>query len=164
MKNNKGILAFSIGVITGSVFGFFLSGVSGAFSEIISNRYFSYKAFRLIALAFKLPFLKWFLYTLSISALLFIFLYNSRRSRLIKMLLNPGRDFKKSRLIFISALIILIFLLLANTAFISIAGSVSRDGPNIIIVVIDALREDTLGMSGYDRNTSPEIDKFAQIR
>lgn len=35
------------------------------------------------------------------------------------------------------------------------------DGPNIILVSIDTLRADHLGCFGYDRNTSPNIDKFA---
>jgi arylsulfatase A-like enzyme len=32
--------------------------------------------------------------------------------------------------------------------------------PNIVLVVIDALRPDHLGLAGYARTTSPEIDRF----
>ncbi len=35
------------------------------------------------------------------------------------------------------------------------------DGPNIIIIVADALRADHLGCYGYTKPTSPNIDKFA---
>lgn len=33
--------------------------------------------------------------------------------------------------------------------------------PNVILIVIDTLRADHLGCYGYHRNTSPQIDKFA---
>jgi len=35
-------------------------------------------------------------------------------------------------------------------------------GPNVIIIVIDALRKDHLGIYGYRRQTTPNIDRFAQ--
>jgi len=34
-------------------------------------------------------------------------------------------------------------------------------GPNVLLIVADALRADHLGCYGYDRPTSPQIDKFA---
>jgi len=34
--------------------------------------------------------------------------------------------------------------------------------PNVIVVLIDTLRKDHLGCYGYDRATSPNIDRFAQ--
>ncbi len=33
--------------------------------------------------------------------------------------------------------------------------------PNLVLITIDTLRADHLGLSGYPRNTSPEIDRFA---
>jgi len=36
------------------------------------------------------------------------------------------------------------------------------DGTNIILIVIDTLRADHLGVYGYSRNTSPNIDKLAK--
>jgi choline-sulfatase len=33
--------------------------------------------------------------------------------------------------------------------------------PNIVLIIIDALRPDKLGCYGFDRNTSPEIDQMA---
>jgi len=35
------------------------------------------------------------------------------------------------------------------------------DGPNIILIIADALRADHLGCYGYARDTSPNIDRFA---
>ena len=39
---------------------------------------------------------------------------------------------------------------------------VSKDNFNIILITIDTLRADHLSCYGYDRNTSPNIDKIAQ--
>ena len=33
---------------------------------------------------------------------------------------------------------------------------------NVILILIDALRQDHLGINGYHRNTSPNIDKLAE--
>ncbi|MCO6430908.1 MAG: sulfatase [Deltaproteobacteria bacterium] len=37
----------------------------------------------------------------------------------------------------------------------------SDEKPNILIVMVDTLRADHLGYSGYERDTSPNIDRFA---
>ena len=41
------------------------------------------------------------------------------------------------------------------------AGS-SETPPNIVFILVDTLRADHLGYSGYGRNTSPEIDALAR--
>jgi arylsulfatase A-like enzyme len=38
----------------------------------------------------------------------------------------------------------------------------SEDKPNVVLLVIDSLRADHLGCYGYDRNTSPFLDKLAE--
>jgi choline-sulfatase len=53
-----------------------------------------------------------------------------------------------------------IFLLLNILAF-SQKLFVRPSGPNILLIVADALRPDHLGCYGYNRPTSPYIDKFA---
>ena len=37
----------------------------------------------------------------------------------------------------------------------------TQSKPNIIIILVDALRKDHLGCYGYSGNTSPNIDRFA---
>lgn len=37
-----------------------------------------------------------------------------------------------------------------------------KEGPNIVLITIDTLRADHLGAYGYERNTSPNIDKLAE--
>lgn len=162
MKKNNAILILSIGVIAGSIFGFFRAGISGELSKIISNRYFAHKTYRLIALKLQSPLLKWFLYTLLTSILLFIVVYMIRRSGIAKWVPNPGKNKKRNRIIFTAAAVILIFLLFINITVTVISGPGNRKGPNVLIVVVDALREDTLGISGYTRDTSPNIDEFAK--
>ncbi|MCP4667605.1 MAG: sulfatase-like hydrolase/transferase, partial [Deltaproteobacteria bacterium] len=39
--------------------------------------------------------------------------------------------------------------------------SVPAHPPNIILVLVDTLRADSLGCYGYDRDTSPFLDSFA---
>jgi arylsulfatase A-like enzyme len=38
----------------------------------------------------------------------------------------------------------------------------SPDKPNILVLVVDALRADHLGLYGYSRNTSPRLEEFAR--
>ena len=40
--------------------------------------------------------------------------------------------------------------------------TVKHGNPNIILIVVDALRSDHLGCYGYRRNTSPNIDRLSQ--
>ena len=54
------------------------------------------------------------------------------------------------------ALLPLVSLTLGGTA-----GAVGSSRPNIILVVVDALRPDHLGCYGYGRPTSPYIDSLA---
>ena len=56
----------------------------------------------------------------------------------------------------IAQLVLLLPLLLS----VSCTREVSR--PNILLVVVDALRADHLGCYGYTRDTSPFLDEFAQ--
>ncbi|MFH1278059.1 MAG: sulfatase [Candidatus Eisenbacteria bacterium] len=56
------------------------------------------------------------------------------------------------------------FLSFACTALVLLAGC-GGDGPdprpNVLLVLIDSLREDHLGFAGYGRNTSPVLDRLA---
>lgn len=41
-------------------------------------------------------------------------------------------------------------------------GSVPPKPPNVVVYLVDTLRADHLGVYGYDRPTSPEVDRFAR--
>ena len=43
-----------------------------------------------------------------------------------------------------------------------ISGGTTPEGPNIILISIDTLRADHLGCYGYERETSPNIDRMAR--
>lgn len=77
---------------------------------------------------------------------------------------NVNKNFLKHLLI---VLIVLELLFLAHYFFWSDVEN-ALDGPyvcedcNVIIFLVDTLRQDHLGVYGYHRNTSPFIDKFAE--
>ncbi len=62
-------------------------------------------------------------------------------------------------------------ILMASVALITVSAIVGLllscgrngpSGPNVIIILSDALRSDHLGCYGYERDTSPYIDAFAK--
>ena len=53
-------------------------------------------------------------------------------------------------------------VVLLNLAYFVYSQSVKSDRPNLILISIDTLRADHLSCYGYDRNTSPNIDRFAR--
>jgi len=55
----------------------------------------------------------------------------------------------------------LLLWLTINLAFL-VRGEVRVAGPNVLIIVVDALRADHLGCYGYHRQTSPAIDTLAE--
>ena len=61
-----------------------------------------------------------------------------------------------------TAFALLVCLLCLNVAA-SLEGTLfGADGPDIILIYLDALRADHLGCSGYPPNTSPYIDRLAR--
>lgn len=61
----------------------------------------------------------------------------------------------------LTAFILLVFLA-ALTLLVNSHYKIKSARPNIILIFLDALRPDHLGCYGYERNTSPIIDKLAQ--
>jgi len=53
------------------------------------------------------------------------------------------------------------FLLCLNVAVLVDREAFKREGPDIILIYMDALRADHLGCNGYPRDTSPFIDQLA---
>jgi arylsulfatase A-like enzyme len=51
-------------------------------------------------------------------------------------------------------------LLAASTLYWNLTNA--PKGPNVVLITIDTLRADHLGCYGYDKNTSPTIDRLAQ--
>lgn len=75
--------------------------------------------------------------------------------RLIYSILNP-------RKVIYSGLALFGFLILLNLSASVYKGINTPTSPNVIIITIDTLRADRLGCYGNKRNTSPNIDRFAQ--
>lgn len=57
---------------------------------------------------------------------------------------------------------ILIFLFLIAAAALALYRFYPRDPQNLIVITIDTLRADHLGVYGYKRDTSPELDRRAR--
>lgn len=81
-------------------------------------------------------------------------------------ILNPAQNFIHS---IINSTItrslglgIIVLLVLFNIFIYGYQKLQTSDGPNVILISIDTLRADHLGAYGYDRNTSPNIDRLAQ--
>ena len=53
-------------------------------------------------------------------------------------------------------------LLLPLVAACGGGGAAAPDGPNVILVSIDSLRADHVGCYGYERDTTPHLDRFAR--
>jgi len=78
---------------------------------------------------------------------------------------------KKNLIIFLLVLVITFLFILFNQSEKNFDNKVFFDGAsedykcpdcNVILITVDALRPDHLGCYGYERNTSPNIDKLAK--
>ena len=61
----------------------------------------------------------------------------------------------------VSLILLLLIATGLNLTIAMVRSRPTRDQPNVIMIVVDALRPDHLGTYGYPRNTSPHIDKIA---
>jgi len=68
---------------------------------------------------------------------------------------------KKTKYIRTTGVVLLIFLAIFKICVIVDGKTSKPNRPNIVWILIDALRADHLGCYGYRKNTSPFIDKFA---
>ena len=58
--------------------------------------------------------------------------------------------------------VLILAALIAFTVGIVLLGQRPAVKPNVLVILIDTLRADHLGMNGYERNTSPFLDSFAK--
>jgi len=62
----------------------------------------------------------------------------------------------------ITAVFLVVLLLLLNISAFIYTKMHPAKGPNVVFILIDALRQDHLGCYGYHRDTSPAIDELAR--
>ena len=93
---------------------------------------------------------------LPLTVLLWLLLIQGRWEKLWNFIVKPN-FFKFANL---TSLIIIILLIVLNS-FLFISKKVdAAEMPNVILIAIDSLRADHLRCYGYERNTSPNIDRF----
>lgn len=139
----------SIGVILG-----FISGFIEAIRQIIINKYIFYKMFRLIMFSFQEALNAHVAYFIAGLAALYALLLLIKIKKSAPFL--SGFNIRKI------ALVLIILLLFLNLGIVIDRRINAPRGPNILIILVDALRYDHLGCYGYKRDTSPNIDKLAQ--
>lgn len=69
---------------------------------------------------------------------------------------------RQKKLNYIAGIILGLILLAVILRAVVFIRSSSGKGPNVIFIYLDALRADHLGCYGYERDTSPHIDRLAQ--
>jgi arylsulfatase A-like enzyme len=57
---------------------------------------------------------------------------------------------------------LLVLIMVINLATYTCLHFIKKDRPNLIVISIDTLRADHVGAYGYDRHTTPNIDRFAR--
>lgn len=83
------------------------------------------------------------------------------------MLLKFKKIFRESGIIYLLISFLFYYCILSFASGIALGSSADEDNNkntqyNIVMIVVNALRADHLGCYGYFRNTSPNIDRFAQ--
>jgi len=149
----------------GIVIGFFI-GLARAIYSITDSGYVKQGMFRLILLCLQDNINKWVFFSFS-GAILFslIVVALMRLKPVSRFLVGVFGKFKigiLGKYIAMAALVLVMpcIAVLNSGIFIDRAFNPPKS-PNIIWIVIDALRTDHLGCFGYEKDTSPFIDKFA---
>jgi arylsulfatase A-like enzyme len=57
---------------------------------------------------------------------------------------------------------LLLFLAIGARAFVRFTGGATKERPNVLVIAIDSLRADRVGVLGGDERTTPAIDRFAR--
>ncbi len=143
--------SLALAVLTGT-----LLGLGFAVVEILANGYLSYGMWRL---AIGRGLSHWntglaVMFVIWAVAFLFDLALGSRQRRALhRTTLRLGSK---------AAGALVALALLLNVGFLAIGCLHPPRGPNVILITVDTLRFDHLGIYGYSRNTSPNIDTFAR--
>ncbi len=232
MRNPRNTIAIlSLCIFPGFIIGFFLSGFMEAVEKVAANRYFFYKAYRLVVSIFLEPLFKWLVVTIIAPLVFFLVILlveklysrlSNKNKKILKIILMsmvwallfigagwavnhywiPYTKFHPlSLLADVGILVVSVFFVrlmlkisgkikwealfhrLTVKRFINIKTAAvvpmvlllflnigaffywkiqTKEGPNVVFIVIDALRQDHLGCYGYERNTSPFMDALAK--
>jgi arylsulfatase A-like enzyme len=175
MKPKSIITVLSIAVVIGFIVSLFIS-----LDSIIENRYIQYKMFRLIAFAlqknmnFMILLFLGALYILHLFWFLVVEKMNFDKNKIFCSIgiplfllftkLKRGHISKIIKAIYIRkiALSLAIAVIFLNLSIVVDCKTNSPKGPNIILLVVDALRTDSLGCYNNNSNATPNIDKFAK--
>lgn len=229
MKKKTVTTLLSIGIFIGFIIGLFKFVFSDNAAHVTANRYFFYKAFRLVALAFGEPLIKWLILTIAAAfvVLTLVWMVKTLFSNIYKKyksIVNIFLIFLCWGVLFVSvgwainhywipyekfhpislladvailvfsilfvwflwkilkkvqwkkrfnnlcekkffpaaAVSLVVLLLLLNISAYIYTKMPPAKGPNVVFIIIDALRQNHLGCYGYNRNTSPGIDELAR--
>ena len=116
--------------------------------------------YKLTALSLQAILNRWTVITITVSLFIFIAWFLSSLRHKGKTKINIQDKFIKY--IVITAYSFTAFLIFL-TVFISVCSKTNpKDGPNIILIVIDCLKANNLGCYGYNKNVSPYIDELSK--
>ena len=229
MKKKTIITLLSIGIFIGFIIGLINFVFSDGAAQVTANRYFFYKTFKLVALAFGEPLSKWLILTIAAAfiVLTLVWLVKTLFSNIyqkyqpivnifliflcwgvlflsmgwainhywipyekfhpISLLADVvilgfsilfarflGKVLKKvqwkkrfnnlceKKYLPTTAVSLVVLLLLLNISAFIYTKIPAPKGPNVVFIIIDALRPGHLGCYGYHRDTSPAVDEMAR--
>jgi arylsulfatase A-like enzyme len=157
--------AINIGILIG-----FVTGLALSIINITAHSYFEYKLYNLILFDLNHNLTKYTIISvicaiIALAAVLIIIqayrylIHNRKGSHKTFGFLSEIIGSKLSSGIGACALALVIILNIFTFIY---TRAQTGEGPNIVLISIDTLRADHLGSYGYERNTSPNIDKLAE--
>jgi len=169
IKKNNLLVFFSLCINAGAIAGFCVT-----VRQAVENRYLHYEMYRLTALCLRENISRWVLMLLLVfmACAVIVFALGFCARLLPKVVeiefskgVLPGCDRVKSWFassLLKKAAVAELFILLSLNMFLFIEPKINPlSAPNIVLLVVDCLRPDHLGCYGYERSTSPAIDRLA---
>ncbi len=161
----------AIGFLEGFVIGFivFLNPLKRALDGVLVQNYLHFRMFRLIALIFQRPFFDWLLFAVVLALLstgsgmiIFLFTRSSAKRRGEGNGKNVWVMLASLRWLRIAGFFCLFLLLIVNGVVAFYSRDTVHPRPDVVLIVIDALRPDHMSSYGYAKNTTPAIDRLAR--